>query len=935
MDNDILMSDGLYEELVQDEQEYLAHVGRSVLDGAPIGSGRYRYGSGDSSYQHVRNFQTTVRALRKKGMTDNEIARHMQMNSSEFRAKISQNKEQVTAYEVAMCRKLRDKGMSTTAIAKRLYGDEKKESTVRNRLKEGAVRKNKIFEATTDALKEELEKYRMLDVGPGTELALGVSATRLKNVLTQMEKDGYTVHRKIAVDQYGKATNQKTTIKVLTKDDVSDREIYDHLEEIKPAGLDLYSDDRGESFRHRKEPEVVHTDRVYVKYADDYNSAEDGRLMDGVIQIRRGVPDLNMGNANYVQGRIRVDNDHFMKGMIMYSDDIPDGYDVVYNTNRKKGAPLYKEEGYIGDTVFKKMKDDPANPFGANIKSDDPKDGQLVLAVNRTWKDAEGNEHESAIRIVNEEGNWNDWSRNISAQMLSKQPPALAKRQLDLTYASKREQLNDILSLTNPTVKQKMLEDFADGCDSDAVHLKAYGFPGQAGKVILPITSLPDNQVYAPSYDNGTQVVLIRYPHASISEIPSLTVNNNHKDAKKILGQAIDAIGISPKTAQQLSGADFDGDTVYVIPNNNGDIKFRKQFEELKDFDTKDAYPGYKGMKVISHQYQQKQMGVVTNLITDMTVAGAKPEELIRAIKHSMVIIDAEKHQLDWKRSESENDIRSLIEKYQVRQDGSVGGASTLISRAKSTTYINQRRYKGIDPETGEKIYEETGKKNWKGEILTEKSTQMADTKDARELISRHNSQIERVYANYANQMKALALEARKELAATANLRYDPEANKHYAPEVKSLEAKLRAAKMNAPLERKALILANVAVKQYIYDNPSIKNDNGALKKLKGRTLNQKRLVTGAVKKRVKFTDREWEAVQAGAVHHTFLKELLRNADSKEVKKLAMPREKTTISASRKSRIQSMLNMKYTQKEIASMLDVPLSQVEAVAVESR
>lgn len=927
MDNDILT--GI--ELDEDQEAFLEHVGRSVLDGAPIGSGRYRYGSGDSAYQHVRNFQTTVRSLRKKGMTDNEIAKHMQMNSSEFRAKISQNKEQVKAYEVAMCKKLREKGMSTTAIAKRLYGDEKKESTVRNRLKDGSARTNKIFEATTDALKEELEKNRMLDVGPGTELALGVSATRLKNVLTQMEKEGYTVHRKIAVDQYGKATNQKTTIKVLTRDDVSDREIYEHLEEIKPAGLNLYSDDGGESFRARKEPEVVHTDRVYVKYADDYNSAEDGRLMDGVIQVRRGVPDLSMGNANYVQGRIRVDNNHFMKGMIIYSDDIPEGYDVVYNTNRKKGAPLYKQEGYIGDTVFKKMKDDPANPFGANIKSD----GELVLGVNRTWKDADGVEHESAIRIVNEEGNWNDWSRNISAQMLSKQPPALAKRQLDLTYASKREQLNDILSLTNPTVKQKMLEDFADGCDSDAIHLKAYGFPGQAGKVILPVTTLPENQIYAPSYDNGTQVVLIRYPHASITEIPSLTVNNNHKDAKKILGQAIDAVGISPKTAQQLSGADFDGDTVYVIPNNNGDIKFEKQYKALQDFDTKEAYPGYPGMKVISHQYQQKQMGVVTNLITDMTVAGAKPEELVRAIKHSMVIIDAEKHQLDWKRSEQENDIRGLIEKYQVKQDGSIGGASTLISRAKSTTYINQRRFKRIDPETGEKIFEETGKKNWKGDILTEKSTQMADTKDARTLISGHNSQIERVYANYANQMKALALEARKALISTENLKYDPAANKHYAAEVKSLEAKLRAAKMNAPLERKALILANVAVKQYIYDNPAIKNDNGALKKLKGRTLNQKRLVTGAIKQRVKFTDREWEAIQAGAVHHTFLKELLRNADSKEVKQLAMPREKTSLSLTKKSRIQSMLGMKYTQKEIASMLDIPLSQVEQVSIESR
>ena len=929
---DIRSNDELYRQNELDEQDFLQHVGRSVLEGAPIGSGRYRYGSGETAYQHVRNFQTTVRKLRKQGMDDNEIAKSMEMNSSEFRAKISQNKEQIKAYEIAQIKKLRyERGMSTTAIAERMYGDPKKESTVRNRLKEGAVRQNKIFEATTDALKKELEEHRMLDVGPGVELALGVSATRLKNVLTQMEQEGYTVHRKIAVDQYGKATNQKTTIKVLTKDGVTDRDIYDHLDEIVPAGSDLYSKDGGETFRQRKPPEVVSTDRVYIKYANDYDSAEDGRLKDGVIEVRRGVPDLSLGNANYVQGRIMVDNNHFMKGMVIYSDDIPAGYDVIYNTNRKPGAPLYKQPGYIGDTVFKKVKDDPANPFGANIKSDD----ELVLAKDRQWVDKNGIEHESAIRIVNEEGNWNEWSKNISAQMLSKQPPALAKRQLDLTYAAKREQLNDILALTNPTVKQKLLADFADSCDSDAVHLKAYGFPGQAGKVILPVVNMPENQIYAPSYKDGTQVVLIRYPHASITEIPSLVVNNNHKDAKKILGDAVDAVGISPKTAQQLSGADFDGDTVYVIPNNEGSIQFKKQYEALRDFDTKDAYPGYPGMKVISHAHQQKQMGVVTNLITDMTVAGAKDSELIRAIKHSMVIIDAEKHQLDWKRSEQENDIRGLIEKYQVRADGSVGGASTLISRAKSTTYLNQRRYKGIDPETGEKIYEETGKRNWKGQLLQEKSTQMADAKDARSLISGHNSQIERIYANYANQMKALALEARKEMMATQNLKYDPEARKYYDAEVKSLEAKLRAAKMNAPLERRALILANVAVDQYVFDNPQIKADGGAMKKLKGRTLNQKRQVTGAIKQRVTFTDREWEAVQAGAVHHTFLKDLLKNADSKEVKRLSMPREQTTISATRKARIQSFLNSGYSQGAIAEMLDIPVSQVQTVVKESR
>ena len=211
----------------------------------------------------------------------------------------------------------------------------------------------------------------------------------------------------------------------------------------------------------------------------------------------------------------------------------------------------------------------------------------------------------------------------------------------------------------------------------------------------------------------------------------------------------------------------------------------------------------------------------------------------------------------------------------------------------------------------------------------------MADTKDARTLISGHNSMIERIYARYANQMKDMALEARRESSATPNLKYDPNARKIYSEEVDSLKRKLVEAKRNAPLERQALILANLAVKQYLYDNPSLRSDHGALKKLKGRTLNEKREVTGAWKKRVKFTDREWEAIQAGAVHDTFLKDLLRNADSKEVKQRSMPREKREISPARRARIENMLSMNYSQSDIADMMGIPVSQVQTVALESR
>lgn len=921
------------------EQNDLVHYGRSVLEGAPgIGSGRYPLGSGEAAYQRQRNFRTTVASLRKAGMSQEQIAKHLQFkNTSELRSRISKNKEEIHAYETALARKLKAKGMSTTAIAERMFKDKSKESTVRNLLKEGSERKDKIFEDTMKSLKDELEVHPYLDVGKGVELYMNVSETRLKNVLNAMERDGYSVHSHIVVDQYGKEAGQKTTIRVLTKDGVSDRDIYKHLGEIVPPNT--YMDEKEDRIRKIEPPVSIDPSRVYIRYNE-----QGGVDKDGVIELRRNVEDLSLGGANYAQVRIAVGGTHYLKGMAMYSDKIPDGYDVVFNTNKHEGTPMMQgKEGVL--KPLKTLKDgtvDISNPFGASIKTEDQLhlanesyDRMGALQRQRYFLGKDGKEHLSAINIVNEEGNWNDWAREISAQMLSKQPPALAKKQLDLTYQMKREQLNDIESLTNPTVKKKMLEQFADKCDSDAVHLKAFGFPGQVAKVILPVNELKDNECYCPSMDNGTNVVLIRYPHAGRFEIPALTVNNNNKAAKSALGQAIDAIGINGKVASHLSGADFDGDTVYVIPNPKGDIKTMKQLSELKNFEPKEAYAGYPGMKKMTPAQKQRQMGETTNLITDMTVAGAPMKDIIKAVRHSMVVIDAEKHGLDWKRSERENDILALKQKYQVKQDDSTGGASTLISRAKSTAYVEERRFKGYDKETGEKIFEPTGKLNQKGQPKIFQSTQMAETDDARKLISKYNTPIEHVYANFANQMKGLAQEARKTMVDTPRLKYNPEAHDMYAPEVQSLTAKLRNALRNKPLERQALILANVKVKQDVYDNPDLKADKGAYKKLKGRTLQRMRERVGALKQRVFFTDNEWKAVQSGAVSDSFLKRLLDNADDNHVKQLAMPKERATLSGARASRVRQLLGNGYTQAQVASMLDVSVNAIQEVAKEMR
>ena len=54
-----------------------------------------------------------------------------------------------------------------------------------------------------------------------------------------------------------------------------------------------------------------------------------------------------------------------------------------------------------------------------------------------------------------------------------------------------------------------------------------------------------------------------------------------------------------------------------------------------------------------------------------------------------MVVIDAEKHHLDYKQSEKDNNIAALKVEYQGK---STGGASTIISRAKGEVKVDKRQ---------------------------------------------------------------------------------------------------------------------------------------------------------------------------------------------------------------------------------------------------
>jgi len=780
----------------------------------------------------------------------------------------------------------------------------------------------------------------MIDVGKGVERELNISKEKLNEAIMILEREGYEVYgRGVAqVTNPGKQTN----IKVLCKPGTDYKDVYDSSK-IKSVE-DYISNNNGASFRKAFEyPESLDSKRVKIKYAE-----EGGINKDGVIEIRRGVEDLNLGESHYAQVRIMVDGTHYMKGMAVYSDNMPDDVDVIFNTNKKLGTPKEK--------VFKQIKDNPENPFGSLIKEhggqsyyDDP-NGKFVDPITGKKQSL------SKINKTREEGDWATWSDKLPSQFLSKQRPELAQRQLDLTKADKIAEFNEIKELTNPTIKKKLLETFANDCDSAAEHLKAAALPRQKYQVILPLESIKDNEVYARNYNDGETVALIRYPHGGTFEIPILTVNNKLKEGKEVLGEMpTDAIGINKKVADRLSGADFDGDTVMVIPcnsyNNKVKILSSQPLKELEGFDTheyeyddvkKDSdgtehyYRNGREFKPMSHALTQNEMGRASNLITDMTLKGASPEELARAVKYSMVVIDAEKHKLDYKQAAIDNNIKTLKENYQGRIDekGRMHtGASTLISRAKSQTEVTKRKGHPKINEDGtltyKEVIEEYTDKNGKTKIRTQKSTQMKDTNDARTLISDANTRMENIYADYANSMKSLANQARKEMINTGNLKYDPQAKKTYGEEVKSLNAKLNVALKNAPRERQAQLMSNASLKVMVEDNPHMTSEDK--KKEAQRLLTYYRTCVGAKRHPIEITDKEWEAIQAGAITENILTNILNNANLDELRERATPRSSMSLSEAQIGKIKAMALSGYSAAEIAKAVGVSTSTVHEYA----
>lgn len=886
------------------EEDILMHYGVKRR------SGRYPWGSGDNPYQHGGDFLARVEELQRLGKTEKQIADELHLSTTDLRMQVRVAKHERRALQADRARSLREDGKTLDEIASILgYAND---SSVRALLNENtAANKNKA-QATAEILKKELAEKGAIDVGTGVERQLGVSTGVLQEALFILETEGYNRYG-VGVPQVNDP-KKRTITPVISVPEIDQREVYQNLDLVKSVG-DYHSTDGGESWDKREYPASIDSSRVKILYGD-----EGGALKDGVIEIRRGVADLDLGDSHYAQVRILVDGTHYLKGMAMYSDDMPDGADIVFNTNKHTGTPKMD--------VLKKIQDDPDNPFGALIKAN----GQSH------YIDADGNEKLSAINKLKEEGDWDKMSKNLSSQFLSKQPIQLIKKQLDLTYADAADEFSEICSLNNPTVKRKLLLDFADECDSAAVHLKAAALPRQSTQVILPLNAMKETEIFAPNYRDGEKVVLIRYPHGGTFEIPELTVNNKNPTAVSVLGKNIrDAVGINPKVAERLSGADFDGDQVVVIPTG-GRVKIQSTpaLKDLKDFDPKTDYSteGKTGVRLLAKgAATQRQMGEISNLITDMTLKGATEPEIARAVKHSMVVIDAAKHKLDYRQSEKDNGIAELKKKYQGFDDetGHHGGASTLLSRRKQDVEVPERQGSGvIDPLTGKVVYKESGRtyvdpRTGKTVAATTKVKRILAVDDVRSMSS--GTLQEEAYADYANKMKDLANKARLEYKVTPTLKRSASAAKAFEPEVNRLMAALKVAQLNAPLEREAQRIANARVKAKVQANNI--TDKDEISKIRRAAISDARNSTGASGKRTRITisDGEWTAIQSGAISDTTLSEILRYAEPKTVRERATPRRTTQLSDARVSRIKAMANSGHTNAEIAEALGISTSAV--------
>ena len=390
--------------------DYLEHYGM------PRRSGRYPWGSGEDPYQHGSgDFLSRVEELKSQGWaeTPENIKKEFGLTTSQYRTEKAIAKDERRMLNVAKAKSLKDDGLNTTQIAKEMGVNE---STVRSWFNSESEARMNQARQTADFIKEQIDKKGMIDVGTGVERELNISQEKLNQALYLLEREGYPIY-KGGIPQ---ATNpgQQTNQKVICPPGTEHKEIY-NFDKIHPLNEDNYiSRDGGTTFEKKFHyPESLDSNRLMIRYKED-----GGIDKDGIVELRRGVDDLSLGESRYSQVRIMVDGKKYIKGMAVYSDDMPDGVDVIFNTNKSKTTPKMD--------VLKDIKSDPDNPFGSLIK-DANQGGQYW------YTDKNGKKKLGLINKRADEGDWDEWADSLPSQFLGKQSLSMAKKQLNLAKADK------------------------------------------------------------------------------------------------------------------------------------------------------------------------------------------------------------------------------------------------------------------------------------------------------------------------------------------------------------------------------------------------------------------------------------------------------------------------------------------------------------------
>lgn len=900
-------------------------IAKNIVEATPdaVVKAVAQWGTKEHPYDTANAFLEALAQFKAGGGTDKEFGDYLGLSSSNFRDMKSAAKNDVLSENIKSLNDMINRGNSLRSAAAALGVPE---ATARGWLSTKSNKGGSQIDSITSELRNMLADGKYVDIGEGSEYILGVSTEKLRAAVKKLETEGYHV---INYYQRQMTSINKTQMKVLVPADVESVDVRKDKSKISPPLF--YMDSSTGKAEKFERPRSISSNRVQVLAADDPHPLGGvGIDRDGLIEVRRGVPELSLGKANYAQVRILVDGNKYLKGMCVYAPEgsLPDGIDVRFNSNKPTAEKGYKE-----------AKSNPNNPFGANIKEDD----ELMLA-QRHYIDKDGNRQLSCLNIVSEEGTWFEWSKSLASQVLSKQRIDVIKRQLDSSLNANYRSYLKIMEIENEDIRAKMLDDLAGKIDQNAVALKGAAFNRQAAHVIIPNPDLKPGEIYAPNYRDGESCVLIRFPHGGLFEIPAVKVNNKSKSSKELIGNSIDAICMNPVDAKTLSGADFDGDTVQVIPNNDGAMIRMEAQKDLQDFDPGiyklGNYPNEKPLKNKERGYQY--MGSITNLITDMSMMGADVKDLVAATKFSMVAIDAWKHGYAVKPAWKELGIDDLIKKYRHGKRG----ASTIISRTKSPVYVPEQRLvtnkyevpkdRLKDWEAGKPVYIPTGRKKFDkktGEyVVAQMTVDKGSVQDPRNLVG-HLSPKEDVYADFAYNMHELANSCRKEARMAAAYQKDVNATNKYADAVESIKAKVISRKRKSPYERLAQLIAEADLQVKISDAPELTDNPKELKKAAAASLERARKKIQLTDVDITLTDEEWEALFSNALTSDMFNYVLRHCDPIELSKRALHESDPVMSENMVKRINEMSKNGYSRLEIAEHTGFTLKQLKEVIKE--